>query len=100
MTLVNIQTDVDVQGVTIAERIEMLKAYPTYRGHTVRFWPVMHETLGKVGGWQVEHSPECVGCTPEERTAVRQVSGPWGPIGRLDAHPTPATLRLKLAQEG
>lgn len=78
MTLVNIKTDVDVQGVTLAERIEMLKQYPTYVGHDCEFVPVMHETLGKVGGWQVHHGA----CCP----------------GRVDAHVTPKTYALKTVE--
>lgn len=78
MTLVNIETDVDVQGVTLAERIEMLRQYPTYVGHDCKFVPVMHETHGKVGGWQVHHGA----CCP----------------GRVDAHVTPKTYALKTVE--
>lgn len=91
-------TDVDVQGVTIEARLDQIARRPEYAGHRIRPWPVMYETLGQVGGWQIEHAADCPGCTPLERAAVRQVAGPWGPVGRLDAHVTPATTRVGLVQ--
>ena len=74
--------EVDVQGVTIAKRVELLRAYPTYVGHNVELVPLMHLGIGRVGGWQIYHEPDCPGCTPEEQAA-----------GRTDVHVTPATVR-------